>query len=128
MPQVGAVCIQHQAGGQDVAGLRLDHPAYGLQDVGERLTLGDHLEHAFLPNQQGLAPLQGRLGLLAVLDVGRRARPVHEVSPRVAHRHRTQEAPAVRAIATSEACCLLPRLSRGEGVSQVSMSLPRSSG
>ena len=75
--------------------------------------MGDHLEHAFLPSQQGLAPLQGRLGLLAVLDVGRRARPVHEVSPRVAHRHRTQEAPAVRAIATSEAGFRLPWRSRG---------------
>ena len=27
VPQVGAVRIQHQAGGQDVAGLRLDYPA-----------------------------------------------------------------------------------------------------
>src|SRR6266446_6260404 len=77
-----------------------------IKNRGERLTLGDHLEHAFLPGQQGLAPLQGRLGLLAVLDVGRRARPVHEVSPLVAHRHRTQEAPAIHAIARSRTRCL----------------------
>ncbi len=76
--------------------------------------MGDHLEHAFLPGQQGLAPLQGRLGLLAILDVGRRARPVHEVSQLVAHRHRTEEAPAVRAIETSEAYFRLSRRSRGE--------------
>ncbi len=75
--------------------------------------MGDHLEHAFLPGQQGLAPLQGRLGLLAILDVGRRARPVHEVSQLVAHRHRTEEAPAVRAIETSEAYFRLSRRSRG---------------
>jgi len=43
------VRIQHQAGGQDVAGLLLDYPAYGLQDAGECLAVGDHLEHAFLP-------------------------------------------------------------------------------
>jgi hypothetical protein len=84
--------------------------------VGERLTLGDHFEYAFLPGQQGLAPLQGRLGLLAVLDVGRRARPVHEVSPLVARRHRTQEAPAIRAIATAEAGFRLPWRSRGTEV------------
>src|SRR5256885_13291153 len=85
-----------------------------VQDVGERLALGDHPEHAFLPNQQGLAPLQGRLGLLAVLDVGRRARPVHRVSQLVAHGDYTKQKPAVGPIATSETRCLLSWLARGE--------------
>jgi hypothetical protein len=76
--------------------------------------VGDHLEHAFLPSQQGLVPLQGRLGLLAVLDIGRRARPVHEVSPLVAHWHHTKDAPAIRAIKASQACFRLAWLSRGE--------------
>ena len=58
--------------------------------------------------------MQGRLGPLAVLDVGRRAIPVHDVSQLVAHRHRTKEAPAILAIDTSEACFLLTWLSRGE--------------
>ncbi len=76
--------------------------------------MGDHLEHAFLPGQQGLAPTQGRLGPLAVLDIATRAIPVHDVAQLVAPRHHLEEEPAIGAVAASPAGFDLPRLPSSE--------------